>query len=82
MHREERRRKVENKRAQRKRGQANDQATTRVMGSNGSLDSVRLLLGLAGLICIDTLSRVRGSKMAAAGNGVRRMEGELRIVAW
>lgn len=40
------------------------------------------MLGLAGLICIDTLSRVRGSKMAAAGNGVRRMEGELRIVAW
>ena len=46
------------------------------------LDSVRLLLGLAGLICIDTLSRVRGSKMDAAGNGVRRMQGELRIVAW
>ena len=46
------------------------------------LDSVRLLLGLAGLICIDTLSRVRGSKMAAAGNGVCRMEGELRIGVW
>ena len=46
------------------------------------LDSVRLLLGLAVLIYFDTLSRVRGSKMAAAGNGVRRMEGELRIGAW
>jgi hypothetical protein len=53
-----------------------------LIAGDACLDSVRLLLGLAGLICIDTLSRVRGSKMDAAGNGVRRIEGELRIVAW
>jgi len=48
-----------------------------LMAFTSCLDSVRLLPGLAGLICIDTLSRVRGSKMDAAGNGVRRMQGEL-----